>query len=236
MSEAIPLEDNFDWWWYKSKRNYLKFIINQHNFSIPIKILEIGPGKGNNIELLNSYGEVSVLEIEEEFILHLDNKKFIDKEKIFSSFEQLIDKYKFDLIVLLDVLEHIEDTSEFLSNINKVLEDDGRVIFAVPAYQTLWSKHDEDLKHIKRYNWRLVKNEIAYFFDIEKRYAMNYLLLPIRFLQLKLFNSPSTLDDTSKTLNSILYFFAFIEKILLSARINPRIGLSLYFITKKSKN
>ena len=113
MSEAIPLEDNFDWWWYKSKRNYLKFIINQHNFSIPIKILEIGPGKGNNIELLNSYGEVSVLEIEEEFILHLGNKKFIDKEKIFSSFEQLIDKYKFDLIVLLDVLEHIEDTSRF---------------------------------------------------------------------------------------------------------------------------
>ena len=154
MSDAIPLEDNFDWWWYKSKRNYLKFIINQHNFSIPIKILEIGPGKGNNIELLNSYGEVSVLEIEEEFILHLDNKKFIDKEKIFSSFEQLIDKYKLDLFVLLDVLEHIEDTSEFLSNINKVLEDDGRVIFAVPAYQTLWSKHDEDLKHIKRYNWK----------------------------------------------------------------------------------
>ena len=236
MSKAIPLEDNFEWWWYKSKRNYLKFIINQHDFSKPLKILEIGPGKGNNIGLLNSYGEVSVLEIEKEFIQHLDNKKFIDKEKIFSSFEQLINKYKFDLIVLLDVLEHIEDTQEFLSNINKILKDDGRVIFAVPAYQTLWSKHDEDLNHIKRYNWKLVKSEIYHFFDLEKRYAMNYLLLPIRFLQLKLFNSPSTLDDTSKTLNSILYFFAFIEKILLSARINPRIGLSLYFITKKSKN
>jgi len=236
MSKAIPLEDNFDWWWYKSKKNYLRFIINQHNFSKPIKILEIGPGKGNNLELLKSYGDVSVLEIEKEFIQYLDDKKFIDKTKIFSSFKQLIDKYKFDLIVLLDVLEHIEDTREFLSNINKILEDDGRVVFAVPAYQALWSKHDEDLKHIKRYNWKLVKSEVGYFFDLEKRYAMNYLLLPIRFLQLKLFNSPSTLDDTPKTLNSVLYFFAFIEKILLSARINPRIGLSLYFITKKSKN
>ena len=63
---------------------------------------------------------------------------------------------------------------------------------------------------------------------------MNFILLPIRYLQLK-FTNPTTLNDTSKTLNSILYLIAFLEAMLLKIKINPKFGLSLYFVTKNKQ-
>ena len=55
----IPLEENLDWWWYKAKTNLLKFIIENKRQTIDRsfnKILEIGPGLGNNLKYLSSLG------------------------------------------------------------------------------------------------------------------------------------------------------------------------------------
>lgn len=48
----------------------------------------------------------------------------------------------FDVILLMDVLEHISDDVSFLQNILKKVSKDG-IIITVPAFQWLWSKHDE---------------------------------------------------------------------------------------------
>ena len=50
--ESIPLEDNQDWWWYKAKSNTLNLILNSAKMNKDLKILEIGPGKGNNLNTL----------------------------------------------------------------------------------------------------------------------------------------------------------------------------------------
>ena len=234
MTKAIPLEDNFDWWWYRSKKNFLRYILNKHLSKKNLNILEIGPGKGNNLGLLKAYGNVSVLEVEKEFSSYLLNKNVLNKDEIFYNFDQIINKKSFDLIVLLDVLEHVEDTNKFLYEINKLIKETGIVVFSVPAYNSLWSSHDEDLHHVKRYNWRTIKLEVGQYFSIIDKYGMNFILLPIRYLQLK-FTNPTTLNDTSKTLNSILYLIAFLEAMLLKIKINPKFGLSLYFVTKNKQ-
>ncbi|MAJ65983.1 MAG: hypothetical protein CMI76_01650 [Candidatus Pelagibacter sp.] len=234
MTKAIPLEDNFDWWWYRSKKNFLRYILNKHLSKKNLNILEIGPGKGNNLGLLKAYGNVSVLEVEKEFSSYLLNKNVLNKDEIFYNFDQIINKKSFDLIVLLDVLEHVEDTNKFLYEINKLIKETGIVVFSVPAYNSLWSSHDEDLHHVKRYNWRTIKSEVGQYFSIIDKYGMNFILLPIRYLQLK-FTNPTTLNDTSKTLNSILYLIAFLEAMLLKIKINPKFGLSLYFVTKNKQ-
>ena len=61
-------------------------------------------------------------------------------------------KDKYDTIIYLDVLEHIEhDQKEFLNAFSN-LNDGGHLIVSVPAYNFLYSKFDKDFGHYKRYN------------------------------------------------------------------------------------
>jgi len=60
---------------------------------------------------------------------------------------------RFDLILLLDVLEHVPDDRAFLEEIvADALAPGGTVMVSVPAWQRLFSAHDEALKHYRRYS------------------------------------------------------------------------------------
>lgn len=59
---------------------------------------------------------------------------------------------RFDLIMLLDVLEHVEEDSAFLSAlVNGNLSAEGAVLVSVPAWQALFTEHDTRLRHYRRY-------------------------------------------------------------------------------------
>jgi hypothetical protein len=60
---------------------------------------------------------------------------------------------RFHLVMLLDVLEHVEDDRSFLRTIVETnLENDGVVLISVPAWQILFSSHDTRLRHYRRYS------------------------------------------------------------------------------------
>jgi SAM-dependent methyltransferase len=59
---------------------------------------------------------------------------------------------RFDLVLLLDVVEHVPDDRLFLGSIvGDYLKDDGRVLISVPAWQALYTRHDVALGHHRRY-------------------------------------------------------------------------------------
>jgi 2-polyprenyl-3-methyl-5-hydroxy-6-metoxy-1,4-benzoquinol methylase len=58
----------------------------------------------------------------------------------------------FDLIALLDVLEHIDDDVASLRTIHDLLRPGGMLVLTVPACQWLWSPHDSVLHHYRRYS------------------------------------------------------------------------------------
>ncbi|MGH8923736.1 MAG: methyltransferase domain-containing protein [Acidimicrobiia bacterium] len=58
----------------------------------------------------------------------------------------------FNFVGLFDVVEHIEDVSGLLSEVARVLVPHGWLIVTVPAHQWLWSKHDEQAHHLRRYS------------------------------------------------------------------------------------
>ena len=59
---------------------------------------------------------------------------------------------QFDLVLLFDVLEHIDDEARFLQSIRYHLNSIGTLVINVPAHQALYSKYDEAAGHVRRYS------------------------------------------------------------------------------------
>jgi hypothetical protein len=59
---------------------------------------------------------------------------------------------RYDLVLLLDVLEHVQEDEKFLEEISdRYLSSAGHLIITAPAFPSLYSRHDEFLAHFRRY-------------------------------------------------------------------------------------
>lgn len=67
----------------------------------------------------------------------------------------------FDRITLLDVLEHVDDDSALLSSAVSRLKPDGQIIVSVPAWQMLYTEHDTQLGHLRRYSPAELSSRLA---------------------------------------------------------------------------
>lgn len=57
-----------------------------------------------------------------------------------------------DLVLLMDVLEHVDDDVGLLSEYVKRAPLGAKFVISVPAFQFLWSRHDVFLEHKRRYH------------------------------------------------------------------------------------
>jgi hypothetical protein len=89
-----------------------------------------------------------------------------------------------DVMLLLDVLEHVEDDTAFLSElVAENLRADGRVLITVPAHQRLFSAHDVALQHHRRYSARGCREVIdAAGLEVEHEGGFFHALLAARCL------------------------------------------------------
>lgn len=143
------LEDTY--WWHVGRKSIVRQQLKQ---SLPagknLQILNVGCGTGGGIDVLKQFGTVYNIDVSKEAVRLAqaaghENVELYDGENIPFA------KKKFDMIVALDVLEHIKDDSGALQNWNDYLQDDGQLLLTVPAYQWLWSTHDDALHHQRRY-------------------------------------------------------------------------------------
>jgi len=59
---------------------------------------------------------------------------------------------KFELVCAFDVLEHSEDDRRVLGEVSRVLKEDGYFVFSVPVHARFWTKFDEFVGHVRRYD------------------------------------------------------------------------------------
>jgi len=170
-------------WWHISKRKYVLNIIKQNIDKKNPKILDIGCGTGQNIKELSKIGDVWGIDNSKEAIKYCKLKN-IDHVKLGSSEKTGFSESFFDVITLLDVLEHVEEDTT-LEEIKKVLKKDGFLIITVPAFKFLWSKWDEVLHHKRRYTKKsLIKAlEKNGFKTVKINYLYSYLFLPVLLIR-----------------------------------------------------
>lgn len=60
----------------------------------------------------------------------------------------------FSLVGLFDLIEHVDDEARLLGEVRRVLTPGGAVVATVPAHEWLWSHHDVQVAHIRRYSVR----------------------------------------------------------------------------------
>lgn len=90
-------------------------------------------------------------------------------------------EYRADLILLLDVLEHLEHPGELLRELTtERLLPGGRLVITVPAFQQLFTQHDRTLKHFRRYSRAELVQEIesAGLQVLKSGYLFASLLMP----------------------------------------------------------
>ncbi len=127
------------------------------------QILEIGSGIGNISDLLlRDRPGVTLSDLRPEYCQILENKFGGNPhlEGVYPLDLSSIDfnvKYsalleKFDTVIALNVIEHIEDDSLAIRNAKALLRKNGKFVILVPAGQWLYNSLDRELGHFKRYS------------------------------------------------------------------------------------
>lgn len=147
--------------------NYYRWIYNQFKDYIGNNVLEIGCGGGHFTRFLAERPcNLLVADIELQYLDSL-NKKYISRPNFATTTIDLndlkwSDKYiqKFDTVVFLNVLEHIEDDHQVLEQLYKVLCPKGNLILMVPAFQSLYGSMDAADNHYRRYSSGEVRKKL----------------------------------------------------------------------------
>lgn len=220
------------------------------------KILNIGIATGKTSQMLAQFGEVTSLEYDGVCAEFVRQKLAI--EVIEGSILELpFEANSFDWVCAFDVIEHVEDDKKAISEMNRVCKTKGKICITVPAFQSLWSHHDEINHHFKRYKM----NEIKNLFDLQskkvnnnysfkilrKTYFNSFLFIPIwlfrklnflipqRFIR-KGAGSDFEIYKSNRFLDSILKGIFLIEKKLFQKNISFPFGVSLLFFVQKDNS
>ena len=123
--------------------------------SAPSRVVDVGSGTGGNVAIFAGKRCYVGIEPSRDAIM-LSCRRFPDERFICASpwdknAEEVISQA--NLVLLTDVLEHIEDDRGFLSRIVSLLSPDAVLLITVPAERALWSEHDISLGHYRRYEW-----------------------------------------------------------------------------------
>ena len=153
------LEDSY--WWFVGRHDLvLGFVGEAFGERKDLMILDIGCGTGAMSKKLAPWGTVVSADFS-PIALAFSRRRQLNLLCASDAMRLPFQDESFDLVVAMDILEHVRDDAAALSEIHRVLKRGGRVIATVPAYQALWSSHDVALMHFRRYAAREVRERFA---------------------------------------------------------------------------
>jgi SAM-dependent methyltransferase len=174
-------------WWYRGRRKVIRAELDRLALPPGAEILDAGCGSGRTLEELTGYGTVHGIELDAAAatVARARGRGEVRQGRL----EELPwPDGSFDLITCLDVIEHTPDDRVTLRELRRVARRGGHLLLTVPAYQALWSQHDEANHHFRRYNRRMLRAAAEESgWQVVRMTSFNSLLLPpaaaVRLLQ-----------------------------------------------------
>ena len=230
------IEENH--WWFVGKRKILNALLARDPGEGVL--LDLGCGTGGVLRNWMSRRHCVGTD-RSELALQICKKRGFET-LVRSDLNQLpFPKGSFDTVLLLDVIEHLDDDVAFLENVADLVAPGGRIVVAVPAFQFLWSKHDETFEHRRRYSAGQLEAVIrAAGLTPERRTYTNALLFPVaavwRILSYRLglgrFAPETDFWAVPAWLNGLLTRLYDLEAWLL-LRFDLPVGVSLVCIARR---
>jgi 2-polyprenyl-3-methyl-5-hydroxy-6-metoxy-1,4-benzoquinol methylase len=229
-------------WWFQARRQIVWSLIKRYIHGASrrrLQICELGCGTGGNLVELAARHDVTGVECAPQAIEYARRRL---GNRVLSG--RLPDQIslptgRFDVVLLTDVLEHIEDDARSAKTALRLLRPGGIVVATVPAYQWLYSPRDAHHHHFRRYGkmqfrrlWAAAEAELLLL-----SYYNTYLFpaaAGVRLMsKLLLRNSePRDLAIPPRPVNGLLARLMTSEANLLG-RLPMPFGLSLIAVVRK---
>jgi len=219
-------------WWYKGRKyllEKLKEVLKLHDSLI----LDAGCGTGFAGRSLAECGTV----------IGLDASRYAFDESSSAEINclALIDEAPFpdntfDLVVAMDLVEHLDNDQSALDEMHRVCKDGGYLFITVPAYQRMWSAHDVSLEHKRRYSLNDIAAKIRRSgFDVVKSsYFVSTVFLPafIYRMMKRKSTASSDLAPVAKPINALLASIMMLETSIVW-NIGLPFGMTAFVLARK---
>jgi SAM-dependent methyltransferase len=206
------------WWWRAREAALLEIIAGLKPPGGWTKILDVGCGDGLFFDHLLAFGDVEGVEPARDLVdpsgphrgrIHLS--PFDDRFQ---------PRHRYDLILMLDVLEHLDDPVGALRRALDLLTPEGRLIITVPAFMTLWTNHDVINHHRTRYTKRTLRSvaRLAGMRIDEERYWFQWMFpakVAARFAERVSRRPPAPARIPPRWINRLLYGWSRLERQIL---------------------
>ena len=225
-------------WWFVARRKILSTLLSSLSLPADAQIFEAGCGTGGNLAMLASHGQVYGVEENTQAIKLASSKgaALIAPGRLPNAIP--FAGKQFDLIALLDVLEHLDEDEASLRTLRTRLKPGGWLLITVPAYPFLWSRHDELHHHKRRYVATGLRTLITGAgYHIHYLSYFNTWLFPLiaaaRLMQGSGGGHSGDLSMPNKIVNTLLKAIFSSERWLLG-RIALPFGVSLVVLARNS--
>ena len=178
--DRMAEQDEVHWWYVARRRILADLIAREIRLPDDARLLEIGCGTGHNLDMLRKFGRLDAIELD-------DSARALASRRLGHAVADAalpelpgVPDRTYHLIALLDVLEHVDGDEAALRSIADKLAPDGSILVTVPAYQWMWSAHDEAHHHKRRYSRRGLRSVAeAAGLKVDKIGYFNSLLFPV---------------------------------------------------------
>ena len=148
---------------------------------------------------------------------------------------------EFDIIGAFDVIEHIKEDEQVLSQIHRALRPGGVVLLTVPQHPRMWSTMDDHAGHVRRYRSGELRSKVrSAGFEVLRMTSFVSMLLPAMFYarwRMRSRNRPYSLTDEFKihpVMNRLFERMLDVERLLIRWGVNWPAGGSLLLAARKA--
>jgi 2-polyprenyl-3-methyl-5-hydroxy-6-metoxy-1,4-benzoquinol methylase len=234
-------------WWFRWRYELITKLVRSLKNKPEFRILDAGCGTGQMTKRLEALGEAVGLDSAQEAIDYARSRGVECLVRGSITAPPFADG-SFDCVLALDVIEHVDDDIGILLSLYQVIKPGGHLIITVPAFDTLWSEHDEINHHKRRYRSPRLRHLIAEAgFEIDRlSYCNTTLYFPVLATRKakNLWravsrtkpgeNRPlqSDLGDYPKPVNELLFNLMRLETKLMD-RVDMPFGVSILAVARK---